>query len=160
MNVFPLDENFAISAQYHVDSHVTKIPLECAQMMSTACRYSGCGDVGYESTHINHPMNKWVRECIDNWLWMYSYAQALNEEYKYRYNHTDNHKAFDVILTLPVPVIPMYGIVTPMPLCMPDYCKISGDPIKSYRKYYIHEKSHLWKWKKRPTPNWITRRFV
>jgi len=37
---------------------------------------------------------------------------------------------------------------------MPDEVKIVGDSIASYRNYYINNKSHLAKWKKRPVPLW------
>ena len=158
MNVFPLDNDFKLSAEYHVDKHIIKIPLECAQMMSTACRFSGIPDVGYKSTHVNHPMTKWVRECMDNFIWMFDYAKALNDEYKYRYGKIVNHKAFDVIFNLPIPNLPMYGVTTPMPLCMPENCKVGNDPVRSYRNYYLREKLHLGSWKKRGTPGWIITR--
>lgn len=157
MNIFPLSYDIDESARFHVDSHIIKIPLECAQMMSTACRMSGLENVGYKSTHKNHPMTKWVRECTENYLWMYDYAKALNEEYKYRYGKQVNHKAFDVICGLPCPNLPWLGDTTPIPLCMPADCKIEGDVVRSYRLYYNVHKKHLWKWKNRETPEWILR---
>jgi hypothetical protein len=30
-----------------------------------------------------------------------------------------------------------------MPCAMPDEYKYEGDPVTSYRKYYLHEKLHL-----------------
>lgn len=36
MNIFILDENLNKSIEYHVDKHIVKMPLEAAQMMSTA----------------------------------------------------------------------------------------------------------------------------
>jgi hypothetical protein len=159
MNIFPLSHDFTESVKFHVDSHVIKIPLECAQMMSTACHHAGLQNVGYKSTHINHPTNKWVRECLENYKWMLEYSSALNEEYKYRYGKTVNHKAFDMILSLPIPNLPVYGKNTDIPLCMPEHCKIESDVVASYRKYYLQEKRHLWKWKNRPTPSWIMENF-
>ena len=154
MNVFPLDDNLVISATYHVDSHIVKIPLECAQMLSTACRLYGY-DVGYQKTHIYHPMSVWVRESYSNYKWMIDYAKSLNEEWKYRFKHTVNHKAFDVIMSLPNMLgngkLKDVGL-TKMPLCMPDHCKVFGDTVASYRKYYVTEKRHLAKWKSRNVP--------
>jgi hypothetical protein len=37
---------------------------------------------------------------------------------------------------------------------MPDYCKVLGDSIASYRKYYIKEKANFAKWKT-TTPQWF-----
>ena len=36
MNIFILDHDLKKSIEYHVDKHVVKMPLEAAQMMSTA----------------------------------------------------------------------------------------------------------------------------
>ena len=38
MNIFVLDTNPKICAQYHVDKHVVKMILELAQILSTAHR--------------------------------------------------------------------------------------------------------------------------
>jgi hypothetical protein len=38
---------------------------------------------------------------------------------------------------------------------MPDECKIAGDSLASYHKYYIERKIHFAKWTKRPMPNWF-----
>ena len=38
---------------------------------------------------------------------------------------------------------------------MPDYCKIPGDSIKAYQKYYVEEKIGFAKWTKRDIPNWF-----
>ena len=37
---------------------------------------------------------------------------------------------------------------------MPDDVKVSGDSIKSYRNYYIKNKTHLANWKNRKVPDW------
>ena len=36
MNLFYLDEDLDKNAEYHVDSHVVKMPTEAAQMLTTA----------------------------------------------------------------------------------------------------------------------------
>ena len=36
MNLFYLDEDLDKSAQYHVDKHIVKMPLEAAQLLCTA----------------------------------------------------------------------------------------------------------------------------
>lgn len=153
MNIFILDSVPVKCAQYHVDKHVIKMPLEIAQMMSTTVRLTGL-DVGYAITHQNHPCTKWVRESLSNWLWAKSLAECLNEEWKYRYNHSVNHKAFDVILSLPTPNIPDIGL-TPFAICMENIFKIGNDPIESYHNYYRQAKSHLFSWKKRDIPEWL-----
>jgi hypothetical protein len=39
---------------------------------------------------------------------------------------------------------------------MPEDCKIPGDSIASYKKYYIEKKAHFAKWTNRQIPNWFT----
>ena len=36
MNLFYLDEDLDRCAEYHVDKHIVKMPLEAAQILSTA----------------------------------------------------------------------------------------------------------------------------
>jgi hypothetical protein len=51
--------------------------------------------------------------------------------------------------------ISLNKIATEPPPAMPDYCKIPGDSIASYRKYYINEKQRFATWKSPSTvPDW------
>ncbi len=151
MNIFKLDNNIEKSAQYHVDRHVVKMVTEYAQLLSSAVRLSGI-DAGYKLTHQNHPSAIWVRESIDNWMWLKEHAYALNKEYRHRYKDRD-HKAWTVIETLPIPVLPNIG-PTPLKLAMPDDVK-NEDPVIAYRNYYMKYKRHIAHWKNRNTPEWF-----
>jgi hypothetical protein len=75
---------------------------------------------------------------------------ALNEEYKKRYNHKKNHVTIDklgAILKFP-PTNAKYNKVATEPKpAMPEHCKIPGDAVGSYRKYYILEKKRFATWK-------------
>lgn len=155
MNIFVLDKDPKKAAEYHCDKHVVKMILEHAQMMSTACRVSGL-DVGYKQTHLNHPCNIWLRQSLNNYLWLYELTFHLNEEYKRRYNHQHNHKSFDVIESLPLPDLPMVPM-TPFTKAMqslPDVYNIE-DPVEAYRQYYIKYKRDFCTWKNTPTPYWF-----
>ena len=37
---------------------------------------------------------------------------------------------------------------------MPEECKIAGDSLGSYHKYYIEKKNYFAKWTDRPIPTW------
>jgi len=37
---------------------------------------------------------------------------------------------------------------------MPEECKITGDSLGSYHKYYIEKKNYFAKWTDRQTPTW------
>ena len=153
MNIFVLDFDPQKAAQYHCDKHVIKMILESAQLLSTCNRYFGL-DEGYKSTHLNHPCSKWVRESLDNYMWLVSLGYYLNEEYKYRYNKTINHKSMDVILGLSVPEkLPDIG-PTAFAQAMPDEYK-SIDTVESYRAYYIIEKRDILTYTKREAPEWL-----
>lgn len=175
MNIFILDWDFAKNAEYHCDKHIVKMPLELAQLLCTAHRVSDGnmviektknnrsikrwnhtkGDILYKSTHVNHPCAVWVRENSRNYHFTYNLFLHLCKEYSYRFgrNHLSEIK-LSVILDDPPLNIPISDSISNPPLAMPENCKI-GDAVESYRKYYIEEKSHLFKWTKRIEPFFI-----
>lgn len=147
MNIFVLDLDPKKCAQYHCDKHVVKMLLEHAQMMSTICRLQGL-DVGYKSTHANHPCTIWARESMQNYVWLYTMNCYLNDEYKLRYNHTKNHKSFDLAEDLPVPNLPNIPM-TPFVKAMKNFpeCYSIDDPVLAYRQYYMNHKRQFCAWK-------------
>lgn len=155
MNIFVLDDNIELCAQYHCNQHVVKMVTESAQLLSTACRISG-QDVGYQVAHKNHPCAIWARENVSNWKWLLKLTELLNEEYKFRYEKDVNHKGYEVAASLPVPNIPE-GEMTPHPLCMPDEYK-TNDCVESYRNFYNYDKSRFAQWKNRSMPSWFVNR--
>lgn len=160
MNIFILDTDTELCAQYHCDKHVVKMITEHAQMLSTAVRTVGF-DAGYKVTHLNHPCSKWVRYSIDNWLWLFTLTFRLHEEWQYRYNHPYDkiHKSWEIARNLPIPTdLPSCGI-TPFALAMPNEYK-SENPVESYRNYYFGDKQHIASWKKRGEPEWFTERKI
>ena len=153
MNIFILGHSMEEIAQAHVDKHIVKMPLEAAQMLSTAVRLTGI-DAGYKITHQNHPCSIWVRESLSNWLWLRELAHYLNNEWKWRYYHDHDCKAFEMIKTLPFPPIKDIGL-TPFALCMDDKYKVGSDAVLSYRNYYNNAKKHIFSWQGRQAPKWI-----
>lgn len=156
MNIFVLDNDINTCAQFHVDKHVVKMPTESAQMLCAANNFYGI-DSPYKTSkaQMNHPCTKWVRESINNWLWLKELAIALEKEWKYRYNHDENktHKAVDVIRSLDIPPLPEIGL-TPFKYCMPDVYKVD-DIVISYREFYKKDKIHLHSYKNRKKPQWL-----
>ena len=96
MNIFVLDNNPYACARYHCDKHVVKMILESAQMICTThhllpnpkLKY----EIPYKATHTNHPCNRWLRDSLANYMWLYKLTHALNNEYRYRYNKDVDHK--------------------------------------------------------------------
>lgn len=154
MNIFVLDTNPKKCAVYHNDKHVVKMILETAQLLCgshhvTESQY----EIPYKLSHKNHPCSIWVRECIENYIWLCDLGLELCEEYTYRYGK--RHKSQDIIewCLINTPNIPTNGDITPFALAMPDECKV-GTAIDSYRAYYMVEKRNLASWKNRQTPEW------
>jgi hypothetical protein len=152
MNIFILDYDPEVCAQYHCDKHVVKMILETAQMMCTVLNEVGY-ETPYKSTHPKHPCTLWLKESRGNYLWTRQLAEGLNAEYKLRYNKTDNHKSWDVIENLPAlpKELPLAGL-TKFPQAMPDQYKHT-DPVVAYRTYYRQDKRDFATWKL-ATPIW------
>lgn len=153
MNIFYLDHDPKLAAQFTNDRHVVKMVLESAQILSTVCRANGL-DVGYKATHKHHPCTLWAGENLSNFMYLANLASYLNDEYKYRFYRIDNQLSFDVICNLPTPDLPDEPMTTPA-LAMPDGCKCD-DPVESYRNYYRQHKQHLAQWTRRNQPEWWT----
>ena len=188
MNIFYLDHDPKLCAEMHVDKHCVKMILEYAQLLSTAHRYldgvptvdrrtatgrqrttyilpDNRDNVLYRATHINHPSAIWVRQSKDNYVWLYELLINLCKEYTYRYGKTHKVEAsglLNELRSVPAGISEHPKFTEPTP-AMPDECKVSGNSIESYRKYYIMNKQHLWSWKgkinSRENPKWLTEFF-
>lgn len=185
MNIFYIDTDPVKAAQSMVDKHVVKMILESAQLLSTAHRVlDGQKEVikpeydpynpdaprrkfthytlpdsretdMYRATHVNHPSAIWVRESVENYLWLVEHMYALLDEYTHRYGK--KHKCYEIAIHLQSPPFNLKEYdMTPMPCAMDDEYKISTDPVVNYRNYYIKGKASLHKWTKREPPDWIS----
>lgn len=180
MNVFFLDEDPTICAEYHNDSHSSKMNIEYAQLMSTAHRYldghmwvgktangrsikryfmedTYLNDNLYLACHINHPSAIWARHSRANYEWLYAMWQALGREYTHRYGrvHESQRKLTDILL-LPPKNIDNRRFTQPPP-AMSNFpeCIVEGDAVQSYRNYYIKAKHSFSKWTNRDVPPWM-----
>lgn len=156
MNIFILDKDPKRCAEMHCDKHVVKMILEHAQMMSTTLVEFG-RPAPYKSTHKNHPCTVWVRESLDNYVWLYTLTYYLNKEFKCRFSGKD-HKSWLAILGEEPPKLPEIGR-TPFAQAMPDQYK-HPDAVTAYRQYYQGDKARFAKWTNRPTPEWFERELV
>jgi|TARA_R110000824_G_scaffold357562_3_gene545085 hypothetical protein len=146
MNIFILDNNPKIAAQMLCDKHVVKMIVETAQMLCTTASKLGHDDVPYKPTHFKHPCTLWAGESSANWDWLIAHGIEMCAEYTRRYNRI--HKTQAVIewcKSSNVGPVHDFGL-TPFRLAMPEQYKCD-DPVKSYRDYYIGEKSRFARWK-------------
>lgn len=161
MNIFVLDSCPVKAAQSQCDKHIVKMPLESAQMLSTAHRVLDGNEyadrVGlYKSAYVNHPCSKWCRESRENYRWLYIHYRALIEEYEYRYKKQHGCRA----LLGPLALIPTgcpSADLTPPPQAMPASIRIEGNAVAAYRNYYLAEKSRIAQWNRAPEriPAWF-----
>jgi len=178
MNIFYLDSDPKKCAEMHLDKHVVKMIIEYAQLMSTAhrlldgvsytdktangrsikrWRLEGESEtVMMKASHINHPSAVWARSNRRNYIWLYHMWYFLCKEYTYRYGkiHAVEKRMLHA-LYLPPKNIVSSEFFEPTP-AMPDECKVAGNSIASYHKYYNERKNHFAKWTKRPVPLWYS----
>lgn len=151
MNIFVLDKNQTLCAQYHVNKHVVKLIVESTQLLSNAHWATGV-EGPYKQTHKNHPCSLWVYKSLRNYEWLLELAFELCNEYTYRYDK--KHACLSKLewLVDNYPNLPDIGL-TPFAQAMPEQYR-NEDVVKAYRGYYIGEKKHIAQWKMRDVPYW------
>lgn len=183
MNIFVLDKSPKKAAQFHCDKHVVKMILESGQMMCTAhwlhnlwAHHKRLKDFKrvrdakefivkntktrlippWSMSHVRHPCTKWTASVTGNYNWHIELMRALLDEYTRRYSKF--HKSEEVYewLIKNRPVNMSQGKKEMHPLCMPDECKVQGNPVLSYRNYYNKHKAYMARWKLGNVPHWYT----
>lgn len=157
MNIFVLDSNPVVAAEYLCDKHVVKMILESAQLLSTAHHVLGSDvatDSLYRKTHVNHPCAKWVRESPANYDWLFEHMTAMMNEYTKRYGKQHATMRLLDMLAMHPTYVGAKKELTPHVLCMPDQYKC-GNVVESYREFYRKDKSRFATWKLNNVPNWF-----
>ena len=172
MNIFALHESPEVSAEMACDKHVVKMILESAQLLCTVHRvldgteYTDLTKNGrkikrwrldndikenllYKAGWLKHPSTVWLMQSAYNYNWLYRHMMALNEEFKKRYKGVDHLAIAKLsrVLRNPPKNIPLNKQGTLPTPAMPDECKVPGDVVASYRKYYIMKKQRFATWK-------------
>ena len=177
MNIFYLSRDPKQCASEHCDKHVVKMILEYAQLRSTAHRIldgdvrTGISKTGrkqttyvlpdhrefklYRATHANHPSAIWARQSVDNYMYLHRLLHYTCKEYTRRYGKVHKVEREGILDSLYLhPLALTKREFTEPPPAMPDYCKVAGDSVASYRKYYINEKKRFATWKTK-APEWF-----
>lgn len=134
------------------DQHVVKMPIETAQMLSTAARALGMS-VGYAPTHARHPCTVWVGAALPNFEWALRHGLALCEEYTYRFHR--RHAAQSVLeaVSAAAPLLPVRPR-SPFVQVMPKVYK-RPDVVDAYREFYTVSKRVFARWRnERSPPAW------
>jgi len=184
MNIFILDEDPKKAAEYHCDKHVVKMILESAQMISSAHWLHLLSANGkslkdfrrvrdakqwlltntdkslhppYSLTHVHHPCTIWVSSTKENYDWHYQLLFYLCEEYTRRYKKIHKTAYHLKWFKKNYPLGMTSDKLEDFAICMDDNYKINNDPVRSYRQYYIKDKSRFAKWKYTVEPSWYTK---
>lgn len=172
MNIFLLDMNHQKNVQSYVKDHITKMPLETVQLLSTAILVTATDkflesgykipdylvECLYKESHRNHPCSIWTRKTKQNFLFLVELGNALFQEFEFRRNkkhashfrmniisHWAKEHGCDDIFEdskLTKPALAMPGIYH------------QKSVVDSYRLYYKKAKNHLAEWENRPVPEW------
>lgn len=153
MNIFYLDSDPKLAAEYHCDKHCVKMVLETAQLLSTALQLNGANDNQlYKITHKNHPSAIWVRSTREQYNWTVDLFESLLKEYELRYNKIHKCSSMIGLFDIYAKRIRGSGYTAP-PQCMPDDCK-GDNTVEAYRNYYRVHKAYMATWKTQ-TPDWF-----
>lgn len=158
MNIFILDLDHKKNVQSYVDRHVVKMCLETCQLLSNAYYLTDQVELApYKINHPYHRCSKWVTESLSNWLWMRELGLEICKEYTYRYDK--HHKCEQIMKDMIIPNLKDIGL-TEHVIDVEELIKAGydapKDAVEAYRKYYNVCKQHLFNWKNRAVPEWIT----
>lgn len=159
MNIFMIDDSPEACARAHVDSHVRKMIIEYAQILSCAhhCLGSPHAFRLYKPTHETTRYMKWARENSANYLWLRNLWVAVVDEYAFRFG--THHKSMLLTNRLMTPPRNISHAREPSDLPLPDKMDaawiVDADTVETYRNIYRFGKSHLHSWTRRAQPRWL-----
>lgn len=166
MNIFALeyknekeskDIDWERSARSLDNMRVVKMILESCQLLSTALHVNGIPGAVYKPTHANHPSTKWVAESSKNFEDLVLHTKAMLDEYTQRFGK--QHKCEGVLNNNIIPLFEnnkqkfQLSSSTPLKMAMPIEFQIQGDPVLSYRNYYVTKEKM--RYPKNKIPNWF-----
>lgn len=160
MNIFYLDHDPRLCAEYHCDQHVRKMMLEYAQILSTvhhrmAQFKSRENDKLYRPTHQKHPSVLWAMATMAHYDYLYLLWVNLHDEYIHRFGK--KHRSYmdlnQFLSEAPFNYTNIEFSFTPPPQVMPEEYQ-DQYTVAAYRRYYVHDKSRFASWTNRSVPGW------
>ena len=153
MNIFVTYEFPAESAIVLPDKHITKMPLECCQMLSIVASkwYHNYGNLykkdgnpyaTEKGAFRNHPCTQWCVKSIDNAYWLIKHGMNICDEFQLRYGKP--HSCYNTLLEAYY-LFPKGKItnVTPFVRAMPDEFKLDTN-IDTFTAYKMYISSKSW----------------
>lgn len=144
------------------DKHVVKMGLESVQMLvipfiQQEVELESRTQKGspYKIAHLNHPCSIWTRISRGNWNWLAVHCVHVFEEYSLRYGK--KHYCEAVLREMMSKVSQLkfaHNPLTPFAKAMPIEYQFE-DAVKSYRTYYIKDKSKIAQYAYTKAPVWF-----
>ena len=161
VNFFFLDKNPKLNAQYYCDKHVNKIMIEICQLLSNVLHNNTNLKPPYKKT-TNIPITlapyKWANYSKGNYIYLLNLAEALLNEYKYRYDKNE-HKTEKVIEWLKNNIPNHFKHKKRTKLFYTKnidlFHKYIKDDVDCFRYIYVNYKCKNDKWTKREKPKWF-----
>lgn len=174
MNIFVLHEDPQEAARMMADKHIPKMAVESVQMLVQAMLTNGApADMmpptkttgkPHRGGYAHHPCTLWAGENLANWVWLFTHAETLCEEYTKRYGKTHyaesqlKHMCSGFVWTDYIPS----GLRTPFARALNqsqgrnlDLLSDKYTAVQAYRTFYLREKADFAKWEKgTPAPDW------
>lgn len=172
MNLFRLSDKPKESAQFNQDIHVRKIIVESAQILANCYTLKELENAPKtqlgtfrKHSYYNHPICKWVREDLNNFVWVYDHARFLCQEFTYRFDKVHFCQSFIEWCNTLIPDLPL-NKPTEQPQCFLKYPElmVKNNPVEGYRRYYCAHKMFFVNksgkvinatWTRRDKPEWI-----
>lgn len=161
MNIFVLDQDPVIAAQFACDKHSSKMCVELFQQLGSAViRHGATSDMmpltakgtPLKGGYHNHPCTRWCGDSRANYNWASIHALELCNEYTRRYDKIHAcQKGIEKLCDMDY-LIPE-GELTDFKQAMPEEYKDS-DAVKAYRTYYLNDKKDFATWKMGNVPHW------
>ena len=171
VNIFVLDEDLTLSAQYTYDAHIIKGILEGVQIFFSVRRllhfaeFSDCYKM-YKVKFAYHGCVKWAMYSYSNYMFLVSFIKCLNYEFKYRYSG-DNHASYNHMVSAMQydnsSIIDNFNNAgfTDIYQSMP-FIYQHVNYVYAYRMYYFfHKRLYLpyISWRKRKIPYWYCGKY-
>lgn len=156
MNIFVLDSDPAKAAEMLCDSHVRKMCLETAQILSGVMlrRNMELLEGMPKPQNVNHPVI--VAADNDNAInWVLDYNIALLDEFQHRFNKKHKYDGHAMEYVLNLLVMNFSTDCANLAKCCGDLDVEKLDVVSAYRKYYTEVKKpaltekNMWKFTKR-----------
>lgn len=157
-NIFVLDEDPKLAAQYHCDEDVIVMITETALILSDAYYTTGEGNKApFKQKYPNHPCTRWAAESTENWDWLWQLGICLCEEYRYRFWDEGRSESGDAIVKMGFDRPKLTASeITARPQCVPPKFK-DKDVVQAYRNFYASRGRSGLSYSTRERPLWMPR---